>query len=90
MNKHFLTPDLEFRTHQSKVTAKVYFGEPNHFIWVTHSSVGEGSLTGAELLRQLSWSPLLLPCSVADMPLLGGSAYLEVCHTLCMLRERGT
>lgn len=51
MNKYLLTPDLEFRAHQSKVTAKVQFGEPNRFIWVPHSSVGEGSLTGAESLK---------------------------------------
>lgn len=51
MNKYLLTPDLEFRTHQSKVTAKVQFGEPNRLIRVPHISMGEGSLTGAESLK---------------------------------------
>lgn len=38
-------------THQSKDTVKVQVGEPNSFIWVTHSSMGEGLFTGAESLQ---------------------------------------
>lgn len=39
-------------THQSKDTVKVQVGEPNSFIWVTHSSMGEGLFTGEGMTQR--------------------------------------
>ena len=90
MNKYLLTPDLEFVHTKVRILSKfrlvnqiVLFGLLT-VVWV------RGYLQEPSLFRQISWSPLLLLCSLADMPFWGSSAYLKVCYTplMCVQGKR--
>lgn len=65
MNKCLLTPDMEPLTVQVRILSKSSLDEPNSFIGVIHSSVGEGLLAETESLqaaRLVSASSRRLTC----------------------------
>lgn len=59
MNKCLLTPDMDPLTVQVRILSKSSLGEPNSFIGVIHSSVGEGLLAETESL----WGARLVSAS---------------------------
>lgn len=51
-NQCLLTPGRILTTNQTMDTIKVQLGEPISFIGVTYKNMGEGFLTGAEVIQR--------------------------------------